>query len=123
MGSPTCVWIIGSVTDLPQDHQNRAYETADALADAFVSRGYRVVMGRSQLLNHLADRIVSDPSDSPTVTTRDIPQVLANRAARPPRSCPNPLIMLGSLRSEKGIREVFMDGGFKFEVQRDWLVG
>ncbi len=107
--SPITVWIIGSTTDLADEHRLRAYKTADALADAFVARRFRVVMGRNQLLNYVADRVAVDTIEPSTSVALDMSDLLALKSARAGGRCPNPLILLGSLRAGKNAREVFMD--------------
>lgn len=108
-GTPPCVWLIGSVNKLPPKYRRRAWKVADALADEFVRRHYQVISGRSLLLDYVADRVASDaigsfPTDVPETTG-----LLAIKSARAAAPAPNPVIILGSLRAERGIRQLFID--------------
>jgi hypothetical protein len=108
-GDPVVVWVTGSVNELEEEYRNRAFKTAAALAKAFISRGYRVVLGRNVLLNYLADRVAAEDISSIEEHHGDLPQLLAAESAQAGLAAPNPLIILGSLRSPRGIRRLFMD--------------
>lgn len=109
--SSMVVWVIGSVTDLPDNERDWAYKVTDALADAFISRSYRVVMGRSQMLDYMADRIAIGQVDPSAVRSNigNLSTLFASKSARSHNECPNPVILLGSLRSARGIRNIFID--------------
>jgi hypothetical protein len=103
--SPIVVWMIGSVNGVDEGYRDRAFKTAEALADAFIEREYHVVLGRNLLLNYLADRMVfAAQDDEPS----DLPQILARKSARSTSGAPNPVIVLGSLRSPHGVRQIFL---------------
>ncbi len=106
---PVLVWLIGSVNDVPDPFRDRAFKTADALSASFINAGFRVVLGRSNLLNYMADRIAYESINSVQNQTGDLPQLLATKAARSESRVLNPVILLGSLRAAHNIRRVFVD--------------
>jgi hypothetical protein len=79
--TPT-VWMIGSVTDVSGDGRDWAFKVADSLAHSFVARRLRVVLGRSQLLNYLGDRIAYEQIDTQQSATDPIPGRLAKESVR-----------------------------------------
>lgn len=103
------VWVIGSVTDLSGDFRDWAYKVADSLAHAFVARRLRVVMGRSQLLNYLGDRIAYEQIEPPKSVADDISGRLARESVRADNAGPSPVIILGSLRPAQGLKNFFLE--------------
>jgi hypothetical protein len=66
-------------------------------------------MGRNRLLNYLADRVAFEGIESTESRDRDMPELFAAKAARSDGKCPNPLIVLGSLRLTRDLRRLFVD--------------
>lgn len=106
---PILVWLIGSVTDATDEFRERAFKTADALTASLTSRNFRVVLGRTELLNYVGDCIAYKSIAPSQAETGELPQLLAMKAARRPAPALNPVIILGSLRTAPGIRRMFVD--------------
>jgi hypothetical protein len=109
IGTPICVWLIGSVNRVAPKYRKRAFKAADALADEFIHRGYQVLSGRSLLLDYIADRVASNAIDLSERALSEVTSLLAVKSARTATPIPNPVIILGLLRSERGVRQLFMD--------------
>jgi TIR domain-containing protein len=115
LDEPPTVWIIGSHRALDDRQQVTAIHTVSAIAREFVKREFRIVMGVSRLLEYLGDRLTDEiEKDAKTLANassepfrKSIGQVSAEENYHHPS--PNPVILLGSLRSSKGVKRIFLD--------------
>ncbi len=115
LDEPPTVWIIGSHSALDERQQVTAIHTMSAIAREFVKRQFRIVMGVSRLLEYLGDRLTDEiEKDAKTLAKasseplrKSIGQVSAEENYHHPS--PNPIILLGSLRSGEGVKRIFLD--------------
>ncbi len=115
LNEPPTVWIIGSHSVLDNRQQVTAIHTMSAIAREFVKRQFRIVMGVSRLLEYLGDRLTDEiEKDAQTLANasseplrKSIGQVSAEENYHHPS--PNPVILLGSLRSSQGVKRIFLD--------------
>lgn len=115
LDEPPTVWIIGSHSTLDDRQQIAVIHTMSAIAREFVRRQFRIVMGVSRLLAYLGDRLTDEiEKDAKTLANasseplrKSIGQVSAEENYHHPS--PNPVILLGSLRSKQGIKRIFLD--------------
>lgn len=120
-GAPIVVWVMGSVTDADEGYRARAFKAAEALAEVFIERGYRVVVGRNLLLNHLTDGAARKADLEADGEPTDLPQLLARKSSRSGGWTPNPLVMLGSLRAKRGpVHASSLTQSAKYQTSR-WL--
>jgi TIR domain len=108
-----CVWILGSTHGMPVEQEQSIYKVVNYLAPSFVENRFRVVFGRSRLLSYLGDKIteLTVQYDDQITQSRDVVSVFAaaSAIANVNRPTPNPVLILGSLRSRQGLRRVFKD--------------
>jgi len=112
---PPTVWIIGSHDSLEDRLKAKALHTVTAVAREFVRRQFRIVMGGSRLLEYMGDcltsnlekdsKLLAEASSEPL--RKGMAQASAEENLRYPS--PNPVVLLGSLRSKQGIRRIFLD--------------
>jgi hypothetical protein len=115
LDEPPTVWIIGSHSALDDRQQITAIHTMSAIAREFVRRRFRIVMGVSRLLEYLGDCLTCEiEKDAGTLANapsealrKSIGQVSAEENYHHPS--PNPIILLGSLRSKQGVKRIFLD--------------
>lgn len=110
-GAPVTVWLMGSTTDFRKGEVNRAFDVGDALADAFIARRFRIITGKDKLLAYIGDKVAVG-------NVKRVQHVGELRlGAKAARADINPIVILGSLRSPRGIRNVFLDAlGFLPDV-------
>lgn len=111
--TPPCIWIIGSNRDLKKSQADLNKRFIRLLATAFMQRRFRVVFGRSGLLDTLGDTMNSrnDPEQIYGIDC-DALSEFANASAMQRDSAtapPNPIVILGSLRSTRGVGEIFAE--------------
>ena len=111
--APPCVWVVGSNHGLSEDQTRRNKRFLGLLATAFMQRGIRVVFGRSDLLDDLGNALNAVSDSGPLFgIERDRLSEFANEAALQKDSAtapPNPIVLLGSLRSKRAIGEIFYE--------------
>ena len=113
LNSVPCVWIIGSNRSLRQKQSTFNRRFVGFLAQALMQRRFRVVFGRSRLLDILGE-CINQELDRPQVygVDRDTLTEFASASAMykdAPKSAPNPVVLLGSFRSDRGLSEVFVE--------------
>lgn len=106
---PPCVWIVGSNRGLSNKQAETNKRFAGFLAHAMAHRGFRVVFGRSGLLDHLGTMITDA---RPSEIDKETLSQFANASAMLKDSDdapPNPVVVLGSIRAKRGPRSIFLD--------------
>jgi TIR domain-containing protein len=113
LNTAPCIWIIGSNRGLgpKQSVFNKRFVTF--LAQALMQRCFRVVFGRSRLLDILGESLNQEVDRSQVYgVDRDTLTEFSSTSAMykdVPKSAPNPVVVLGSFRSDRGLSEVFME--------------
>jgi len=97
---PSTIWFMGSNRNLEHASIKFNQDILSILADELIKRKFRIVMGTSDLLNTLWGNI--DEYMKKAIVDASV------RCSKNDIIC-NPLVILGSLRSEKGIRNTFYD--------------
>lgn len=103
-----CVWVIGSNRDLPEKQADKNNRFVTYFAQVLIQRGFRVVFGRSGLLDKLADSLGHELEayDYKILSEFGTTSAMYKNS---PGIAPNPVIVLGSMRADKGPRRVFHD--------------
>jgi TIR domain len=102
-----CVWIMGSDHELADEKIQLSYRVVDSLARAMIGHRIRIVMNQNRLLSYTGDKIVAEEiaEEDQFIKKFAMESARANQQAR----SPNPIIVLGSLRSRHGVRSLFKD--------------
>ncbi len=110
---PPCVWVVGSNRGLNSRQTALNERFVSYVAQAFMQRRFRVVFGRSGLLDSLGDAM-SKEADAELAfgIERDTLSAFGNASAMHKESTkapPNPVVLLGSFRSDRGVGDLFVD--------------
>lgn len=113
LDAPPCVWVVGSNRDLGDKQALLNKRFVGFLAQVFMHRRFRVVFGRSGLLDDLGDAVNKEIDreqvygiDRGTLGEFGNASAMHKNSAEPP---PNPVVLLGSFLSNRGLREVFVE--------------
>jgi hypothetical protein len=108
LDSTPCVWVVGSNRDLPESQAAKNQRFVSLFAHALIERKFRVVFGRSGLLDCMANSLGRELDSYDYEVLSEFGSVSAmHRESQEP--APNPVIVLGSIRAQKGPRRVFTD--------------
>jgi hypothetical protein len=106
---PPCVWLVGSNRGLSKKQAALNEKFVGFLAHAMTPHRFRVVFGRSGLLERLGTTMATKtigPNGS------NVLKLYANASAmmkNVDHAPPNPVVVLGSLRTKRGARSMFFD--------------
>lgn len=112
LDSPPCVWVIGSNRGLAQSQAALNKRFVGFIAHAFMQRRFRVVFGRSGLLDSLGEALSNEVREQIYGIDRETLSEFGNASAMQKnfdKAPPNPVVLLGSMRTERGANEVFLD--------------
>lgn len=103
-----CVWIVGSNRGLPDKQAVKNLRFIALFAQVLIQRKFRVVFGRSGLLDNLANSLGHelDSYDMQFLSEFGNTSALHKNS---PEVAPNPVIVVGSIRADKGPKKVFND--------------
>jgi hypothetical protein len=99
-----CVWIVGSNRGLDKQQTYINEKFAGFLAHAMAEQRFRVVLGRSSLLDQLSSSLAEVQLEM--LSQFGNAAAMRKNAEKPP---PNPVVILGSMRASRGVRGVFME--------------
>jgi hypothetical protein len=105
---PITAWIIGSSKELNLNDSAKADEVVRILARVFAEHNIRVFMGSSVLLYQLGENIISN---NDKLQKHPYHKIISQESAiiGSNRSIINPVVVLGSLRTAKGVIRTFKD--------------
>lgn len=106
------VWVLGSHRHLQEiAQQQTALQVCRVLARTCLENQIRLVLGTSRMLEYLADKYVNymeDPEVLAAAPGEEFRKAIATEQAQTSKPAPNPVVVLGTLRS-RSVREVFAD--------------
>jgi hypothetical protein len=116
-GERPVVWLMGSHRHLETERERqKALQVCQALARAFVTARFHVVMGASRMLEYLGDQYVNyleNPQQLADAEGDSWRKTLAAEHAQGARPAPNPVVLLGPL-TQSSLRETFNDAIGRF---------